>query len=77
MVDAARLLVYGGAFFAGRMAGVSTREQWRLVAVATLCAFAGAYLGRRLLPRLTLPGLRFIAGSLLLLVGAGLLAGLI
>ena len=27
MVDAARLLVYGGAFFAGRMAGVSTCEQ--------------------------------------------------
>lgn len=77
MVDASRLLIYGSAFFAGRMAGVSTPEQWRLVGVATLCAFGGAYVGRRLLPKLTLPGLRFIAGSLLLLAGAGLVSGLI
>ena len=77
MVDASRLLIYGGAFFAGRMAGVSTPEQWRLVAVATLCAFGGAYVGRRLLPKLTLPGLRFVAGGLLLLVGAGLVTGAI
>ena len=77
MVDASRLLVYGGAFLAGRMAGVSSPQQWRLVAVATLCAFAGAYTGRRLLPKLTLPGLRLIAGCLLLLVGAGLVSGLI
>lgn len=77
MVDAARLLIYGSAFFAGRMAGVSTAAQWRLVAVATLCAFGGAYVGRRLLPKLTLPGLRLIAGLLLLMVGAGLVSGLI
>ena len=77
MVDASRLLVYGAAFFAGRMAGVSTPGQWRLVAVATLCAFGGAWVGRRLLPRLTLPGLRLIAGSLLLLVGACLVSGVI
>ncbi len=77
MVDTARLLVYGAGFFSGRMAGVSTPEQWKLVAVATLAAFAGAYTGRRLLPKVTLSGLRFVAGGLLLLVGIGLLSGLI
>lgn len=77
MVDASRLLVYGAGFFTGRMAGVSTKEQWQLVATATICAFAGAYTGRKLLPRVTLSSLRVVAGALLLVVGLGLVSGLI
>ncbi len=77
MVDAARLLVYGLAFFAGKMALVSTREQWTMVAVATLCAFGGAYLGYRLLRKATVPGVRLVIGILLLVVGLGLATGII
>lgn len=77
MVDASRLLIYGAAFFAGRMAGVSTRSQWALVGVATLSAFGGAILGRRLLPKMTIDMVRMITGCLLLLIGAGMASGLL
>ena len=77
MVDASRLLIYGAAFFAGRMAGVSTRSQWALVGVATLSAFGGALAGRRLLPKVTVGMVRMITGCLLLLIGAGMASGLL
>jgi uncharacterized membrane protein YfcA/lysophospholipase L1-like esterase len=77
MVDASRLLIYGAAFLAGRMAGVSTRSQWVLVGVATFSAFGGAILGRRLLPKMTVDMVRMITGCLLLLIGAGMASGLL
>ena len=77
MVDMARLTVYGAGFFAGRMAGVSGRHEWSLVGVAIVCAFGGALLGRKLLPRVTIGGLRLITGGLLLIVGIGLASGLL
>lgn len=77
LVDFARLAVYGAAFYAGTMTGLSTSEEWRLVATATVCAFAGAYVGRRLLPRVTLGGVRLLTGVLLVVVGVGLMTGLI
>jgi len=77
MVDASRLLIYGAAFFAGRMAGVSTRSQWALVGVATFSAFGGALLGRRLLQKVTVGMVRTITGCLLLLIGAGMASGLL
>lgn len=76
MVDASRLLIYGAAYFSGRMAGVSTREQWLLVGVATLCAFGGALLGRRLLSRVTVRAVRLLTGCLLLIVGMVLITGI-
>lgn len=76
MVDASRLLVYGIAVLAGRMGGLEAGG-WSLVGVATVCAFAGAWLGARLLPRVTLGALRVLVGALLLVVGIGLAAGLL
>lgn len=77
MVDASRLLVYALEFSSGRMAGVETRQQWVLVAVGSLCAFAGSYFGMRLLPKITLGLLRVVTGTLLLIVGGGLASGLL
>jgi len=77
MVDLSRLAVYGSAFYLGRMVGLSTSEEWRLVGVAIVCAFGGAWLGKRLLPRVTVSILRWITGTLLLVVGAGLASGLL
>jgi len=56
---------------------VSGTAQWAAVAGATLAAFAGAWLGRRLLPSMTLRSVRFVTGGLLALVGLGLLSGLL
>jgi uncharacterized membrane protein YfcA len=75
MVDAARLLVYGWSF--ANLAGSGGAAiPWRLVATATLCAFAGAYLGKRLLPHVTLSALHVVVGGLLLVVGSALALGL-
>lgn len=76
LVDFSRLVVYGLAFLGGVMAGAEGPTPWRLVAVACLFAFTGAWLGKRLLPRVTLGGLRLVTGGLLLLVGFTLLAGI-
>jgi uncharacterized membrane protein YfcA len=77
MVDAARLAVYGLGFFAGRMAGLSTRSEWALVGFASLCAFGGALVGKRLLHRVTVSWVRRLTGTLLLIVGLGLATGLL
>jgi uncharacterized membrane protein YfcA len=70
MVDAARLLVYGGSF---ALAGAGL--PWGLVAAATASAFAGAWLGKRLLPSFTPAGLRQLVGALLVVLGLALALG--
>lgn len=78
MVDVARLLVYGIAFYAVRTTspqdgGVSTL----LIACACLAAFSGAYAGSRLMKKITLESLRIGVAVLLVLSGIGLGIGLL
>ncbi len=75
LVDAARLIVYGWFFVVvGGGAGADSIP-WALVATATLCAFSGAYLGKRLLPKVTLAALHLVVGVLLVIVGVALSTG--
>ena len=76
LVDAARLLVYGGSLAVLGGASDTDAIPWRLVGAATLCAFAGAFLGKRLLPKVTLGALRVLVGTLLLVVGSALCLGI-
>ncbi len=72
MVDMTRLPVYFARFSAQ-----SLLEQWPLLLIATLSAFAGAYLGTRFLKKTTLRGVQIITAimiiSLALLLGTGVL----
>ncbi len=77
MVDVTRLLIYGTSFLSRHTADLDLAGHGGLLAVATGCAFAGSLLGRRLLPKVTVTGVRALAGVLLVLVGLGLLAGII
>lgn len=77
LVDAARLLVYGTAFLAGPLGALAGGEERRLVGVAVACAFLGALAGRRLLPKITLEGVRRLTSALLVGIGAGLASGLL
>ncbi|MBW2272960.1 MAG: TSUP family transporter [Deltaproteobacteria bacterium] len=77
MVDGARLVVYGWSFAALSAAGNGVEIPWPLVAVATLSAFAGAFVGKRLLPKVSYAGLHRLVGILLLVVGIGLAAGIV
>jgi hypothetical protein len=76
VVDVARLLVYGFGFYIARFsligAGISG-----LVLAATVAAFLGAFLGTRLLKKITLRSVQLIVGVMLIVVGAGMATGLI
>ncbi len=74
IVDAARLLVYGASFYTIHFAGV--REIWGLVLAATVAAFLGAFIGSRLVKKITLRTLQIMIGLMLVLVGLGMGSGL-
>jgi uncharacterized membrane protein YfcA len=73
LVDGARLVVYGWAFV--KVSNTSPALPWNLIVVATVAAFAGSYLGKRLLTKVTLGSLHLIVGVLLMVVGLALAAG--
>ncbi len=75
IVDAVRLLVYGGGFLLAHFS--QSREMLAPVLVATLSAFVGALIGRRLLRKVTLHVVRMVVASGMLLIGAGLASGLV
>ena len=57
LVDGARLLVYAGSFVLVGDTPQGEPIPWGLVAIATLSAFAGAFLGKRLLTKVSMKGL--------------------
>lgn len=77
LVDAVRLPVYGLALFGLAGGPHGPGVPWRLVATTTLFAFAGAFLGKRMLHAVTLTALHHLTGGLLLMVGAGLALGIL
>lgn len=76
LVDLSRLVVYAAGFFAGSLPGPGG-GQWTAVVVGSLAAFAGALVGKRLLGKTTMEGVRALTGVLLLIVGVGLASGLL
>lgn len=75
MVDGTRLGVYGVSFLAEQF----SRSQALLlpIGVATLCAFSGALLGKRLLRKVKLRTVQLAAAGMLFVVGLGLVTGLL
>lgn len=76
LVDAVRLTVYGAAFHTGGWR-VLQGENGGLVLAATLSAFIGAFIGKRLLPKLTLRAVELTVTAMMVLIGVGLASGLI
>ncbi len=72
LVDAGRLTVYGAHF---ARAGIS--ENLPLLAITTLSAFAGAFIGNRLLKKVTFRFIQIIIGVMLIVLAVGLGSGLI
>lgn len=73
IVDAVRLLVYGAGALGehvARSAGIVGP-----VVVATVCAFAGSYLGKRVLRKVTLRAVQASVAAAMLLIGMGLAFG--
>ncbi|MEZ5492631.1 MAG: TSUP family transporter [Gammaproteobacteria bacterium] len=72
MVDTTRLLVYGAG-----MADQNLRGEWPLILSACGAAFAGSFLGNRLLTKLTYRSVQVVVTALLAVVAIGLISGLI
>lgn len=72
MVDVARLLVYGADAVEAR-----SEIDWLLVGVACVAAFTGAFLGVRLLGKVTLLTVQRLVAVMLVVVGIGLSSGLL
>lgn len=70
MVDFSRIAVYG-------LEASSRDVNWSLVVIATLSAFAGSFIGARLVKKITVQAIRRIVATLLTVVAAGLAAGII
>lgn len=70
IIDVSRITVY-----AGTLAAVFASLDHRLLACAVLAAFAGAYIGNRLLKKTTLRGLQRVVAASLFVFGTGLILG--
>lgn len=75
IVDAARLVIYGIGFMAGHLA--QSQEILAPVVVGTVCAFIGSFVGKRVLQKVTLRTVQIVVAVAMLLIGAGLAAGLV
>ncbi len=72
LVDIGRLFVYSESFL-GELSG----KEWPLLIVAILSAFTGALLGKFAMKKVTWKFMRISIGSLLFLIGLGLISGLL
>lgn len=72
VIDVSRLAVYAGTLLA-----VFGTLDHRLLACAVLAAFAGAWLGNRLLHKTTLRGLQRVVAAMLFAFATGLIFGLL
>lgn len=71
LIDLTRLSVY-----ANHLGTIGTDADWSLVSAAIVAAFAGAFVGSRLLQKVTLRVVQIIVGVMLALVGVLLAVGL-
>lgn len=72
LIDTSRLFVYSERFQPANF-----HESGGMLLAATLAAFAGAYLGRQYMHKLTMRGVQILVAVLLFLLALGLIAGII
>jgi len=72
MVDVSRMLIYGW-----QISGQAQAINWPLVAAASGAAFVGAFVGARLLKKLTIKSIQVAVAMLLVVVSLGLIVGVL
>ncbi len=72
MVDLSRMVIYGADISAHGEA-----IEWQLVLGASVSAFTGAYVGAKILKKVTLRSVQLVVSALLMVVGGGLIAGVL
>ena len=74
IVDITRLLVYGWALYTEKLAAFS-ENMVSIVIAASIMAFIGSYIGSKMTYNITFRMLQIIVGSMLLILGFGILVG--
>ena len=74
-MDVARLSVYGVAFVERDLG--AALGGWSLVIAATVAAFLGSFAGSRLLPSISMRGVRWVVALMLFALGVALGTGLV
>jgi len=77
IIDLSRLIVYGTVFFTRHFNLINKGGGISLISAVTLAAFVGAFIGKRLMKKVTLRAVQLIVGIGLLVLSIGLAAGLI
>lgn len=76
IVDISRLLIYGITFYHTQFSSIKG-EMWRLLALASLSAFIGAYFGKKLIKKITIDTIQKIVGIMLIIAGMALAIGVV
>ena len=77
IVDISRLAVYGATFFSRDFAILKSQGGLQLVLAGCLAAFLGAFIGSRLLKKITMQAIQTIVGIMLFLLAIAIGVGLI
>ncbi len=77
VVDISRLAVYGSTFFMKHFATLSASGGTSLVIAGTVAAFAGSFIGSRLVKKITMRAIQLIVGIMLLSLALALGSGII
>ncbi len=77
MVDLSRLLIYGATFFSRDFAILRDQGGIGLVIAGSLAAFAGAFIGSRILKKITMRTIQIVVGVMLFLLSIGIGTGAI
>jgi uncharacterized membrane protein YfcA len=77
VVDVARLAVYGFYFLSRDSVILSEPKVLGHVLVGIVCAFAGIFIGSRLIDKVTYRTVQILVGSMLLLIATGLMTGVL
>ena len=76
IVDIARLLVYGISFYTLKFTTIP-KDTYGLIGAAIIAAFAGSFIGAKLVKKVTLRVIQIIVAVMLIIVGIGMTTGLI
>jgi uncharacterized membrane protein YfcA len=77
VVDVSRLIVYGSTFFVRDFEILKEQGGIELVIAGSLAVFLGAFIGARLLKKITMRLIQTLVGVMLLLLAIALASGLI
>ncbi len=77
VVDISRLIVYGSTFFVWDLGVLKAQGGIGLIVAGSLAAFLGAFIGSRLLKKITMRAIQTLVGLMLLALAVALGAGLV